>query len=169
MEDNGYSFSSKEGIITIRKRSGIMGPIVLMVVTLFLSIPVFAAGIIYGVLLIGAVIGAITVQKIFFSDRSSLSIDANNKTFTAKVGTYFQEDQPLSMISTIRLSSKFVDEYTTAARNSVEEYQVSISVQLITKEEITFFQLKSDQSEPTNEVNEVYKMLEDAVKEAKEG
>ena len=88
-------------------------------------------------------------------------------TFTAIVGTYHQEDQPLTMISAITLHSQFVDEYTTAARNSVEEYLVSIRIQLITKEEVTLFNLKSDQSEPTEEINEVYTMLEDMVKRAK--
>lgn len=165
--ENGYSFKSKDGKITIKRRNSYMGAIVLLFVTLFLSIPVFSAGAIYGVILISSVVGAIVIRKIFFAKRSSLTIDLNNNTFTAIVGTYYQEDQPLTMISAITLQSQFIDEYTTAARNSVEEYLVSIRIQLITKEEITLFQLKSDQSEPTEEVNEVYAMLENAVKGAK--
>lgn len=94
-------------------------------------------------------------------------IDLNQNTFTAIIGTYYQEDQPLKMISAITLQSTFVDEYTTAARNSVEEYLISIRIQLITKEELTLFHLKSDQSEPTAEINEIYSLLEDSVKGAK--
>lgn len=165
--ENGYSFKSKDGKITIKRRTSYMGAIVLLFVTLFLSIPVFAAGAIYGIILIGGVVGAIVIRKIYFTNKSSLTLDLNNKTFTAIVGTYYQEDQPLTMISSITLHSQFVDEYTTAARNSVEEYLVSIRIQLITKEEVTLFQLKSDQSEPTEEVNEVYSLLEDVVKGAK--
>ncbi|WP_424962679.1 hypothetical protein [Ekhidna sp.] len=165
--ENGYSFKSKDGKVTIKRRNSYMGAIVLLFVTLFLSIPVFSAGAIYGVILIGGVVGAIVIRKIFFAKRSSLSIDLTNNTFTAIVGTYYQEDQPLTMISAITLQSQFIDEYTTAARNSVEEYLVSIRIQLITKEEVTLFQLKSEQSEPTEEVNEVYAMLENAVKGAK--
>ena len=165
--ENGYSFKSKDGKVTIKRSNSFMGAIVLLFVTLFLSIPVFSAGAIYGVILIGGVVGAIVIRKIFFAKRSSLSIDLNNNTFTAIVGTYYQEDQPLTMISAITLQSQFIDEYTTAARNSVEEYLVSIRIQLITKEEVTLFQLKSEQSEPTDEVNEVYAMLENAVKGAK--
>ena len=144
-----------------------MGAIVLLFVTLFLSIPVFSAGVIYGIGLIAVVLGAIIIRKIYFAKRSSLIIDLDQKTFTAKVGTYYQEDQPLKMISAIKLSSKFVDEYTTAARNSVEEHLISIAIQLITKEEVTLFHLKSEQSEPSPEINELYELLENAVKEAK--
>lgn len=165
--ENGYSFKSKDGKITIKHRVGYMGAIVLLFVTLFLAIPVFSAGIIYGVALIVVVVGFIIIKRLFFSKKSSLTIDLNNKTFTAIVGTYYQEDKPLTMISAITLQSTFIDEYTTAARNSIEEYLVSIRIQLITKEEITLFQLKSDQSEPTPEVNEVYSLLEDTVKNAK--
>ena len=84
-----------------------------------------------------------------------------------KVGTYFQENQPLSMISTIVLHSQFVDEYVTAARNSVEEHLISIRVQLMNKEEITLFKLKSEQSEPSRAINEIYQFLEASVKLAK--
>lgn len=165
--ENGYSFKSKDGKVTIKRRNSYMGTIVLLFVTLFLSIPVFSAGTIYGIILIGGVVGAIVIRRIFFAKKSSLTIDLNNNTFTAIVGTYYQEDQPLTMISAITLQSQFIDEYTTAARNSVEEYLVSIRIQLITKEEVTLFQLKSEQSEPTEEVNEVYGLLENAVKGAK--
>ncbi len=165
--ENGYSFKSKDGIISIKKRSGFMGAIVLLFVTLFLSIPVFSAGTIYGLVLIGVVVGTIVIRRIYFAKRSSLQINLNTQKFTAKVGTYFQEDQPLGMISEIVLNSKFVDEYTTAARNSVEEYLISISIHLISKEQVTLFQIKSDQSEPTEEINEIYGLLENAVKQAK--
>lgn len=165
--ENSYSFKSKEGKISIKRRSSYMGAIVLLFVTLFLSIPVFSAGVIYGVILIGGVLGAIIITKIYFSKKSSLTIDSNNNTFTAIVGTYYQEDQPLSMISAITLQSKFIDEYTTAARNSIEEYLISIRIQLITKEEITLFEFKSEHSEPSAQINEVYALLEDAVKGAK--
>ncbi|MEO9482863.1 MAG: hypothetical protein ABJG47_05430 [Ekhidna sp.] len=167
LEENGYSFRFKDNKMTIKRRSGIMGPIVLLFVTLFLSIPVFSAGIIYGVLLIGGVLGAIMIRRIYFTKKSSLTIDLNAKTFTAIIDTYYQEDQSLKMISSITLQSKFVDEYTTAARNSVEEHLISIKIQLITKEELTLFQLKSDQSEPTPEINEIYALLEESVKSAK--
>lgn len=167
LEENGYSFKSKDGKITIKHRSGYMGAIVLLFITLFLSIPVFSIGTIYGVILIGGVVGGIFIRKIYFAKKSSLTIDRNQNTFTAIIGTYYQEDQPLKMISSITLKSTFVDEYTTAARNSVEEYLISIKMQLITKEEIELFHLKSDQSEPTAEINEIYSLLEDSVKSAK--
>ena len=144
-----------------------MGAVVLIFVTLFLSIPVFSAGVIYGIILIGGVLGAILIARLYFAKKSSLSIDLNNNTFTAIVETYYQEDQPLSMISAITLQSKFIDEYTTAARNSIEEHLISIRIQLITKEEVTLFQFKSEHSEPSAEINEVYAMLENAVKGAK--
>ncbi|SNS46652.1 hypothetical protein SAMN05421640_0266 [Ekhidna lutea] len=165
--ENGYSFKSRDGKIIIKHRTGIMGIVVLLFVTIFLSIPVFSAGVIYGVILIVGVIATIVIKRIFFSQKSSLTIDLENNTFTAIIGTYHQENQPLKMISTITLHSQFIDEYTTAARNSVEEYLISIRVQLITKEELTLFQLKSEQSEPTPEVNEVYSLLEESVKSAK--
>jgi len=167
LEENNYSFKSKDGKVTIKRRYSYMGAFVLLFVTLFLSIPVFSAGTIYGVVLIGGVIGAIVIRRLFFTQKSNLTINLYSKTFTAIVGTYHQEDQPLKMISAITMHSQFVDEYTTAAKNSVEEYLVSIRIQLITKEELTLLQLKSNQSEPTEEINEIYAMLEGLVKEAK--
>ncbi|WP_425389687.1 hypothetical protein [Ekhidna sp.] len=167
LEENSYSFKYKDGVITIKRKAGIMGALVLLFVTVFLAIPVFSAGAIYGVVLIGGVIGAIIIRRIYFSKKSSLAIDLNKNTFTAIIDTYHQEDQPLKMISSITLHSQFIDEYTTAARNSIEEHLISIRIQLINKEELTLFQFKSEQAEPNEEINEVYSLLEDSVKEAK--
>lgn len=167
LEDNGYSFRFKDDKITIKRRVGVMGAVVLLFVTLFLSIPVFSAGTIFGIILIGGVFGAILIRRIYFTKKTSLTIDLSANTFTAIVDTYHQEDQSLKMISSITLQSKFVDEYTTAARNSVEEHLISIKIQLMTKEELTLFQLKSDQAEPTAEINEIYSLLEESVKSAK--
>ncbi|WP_436514439.1 hypothetical protein [Ekhidna sp. To15] len=167
LEENGYSFKYKDSKIVFKRRVPYMGAIVLLFVTLFLSIPVFAAGAIYGVILVATVIGSIMIRRIYFTKKSNLIIDLEAKTFTAIIDTYHQEDQSLKMISTITMGSKFVDEYTTAARNSVEEHLISIKIQLITKEEVALFQLKSEQSEPTPEINELYSLLEDVVKSAK--
>jgi len=133
LEDNGYSYRCKDGKIVIKKTAGIMGIIVLLFVTLFLSIPVFAAGLVYGLILIGAVVGGIFIRRMYFTDKMNLVIDLNNQTFSAMISTYHQEDQPLRMIERISMDSQFIDEYTTAARNSVEEHLVSIRIQLITK------------------------------------
>ncbi|WP_462253878.1 hypothetical protein [Ekhidna sp.] len=168
LEENGYSFRFKDNQIQFKRRIGYMGSIVILFVTVFLSIPVFSAGVIYGAVLVGGVIGAILIRRIYFTKKSRLIIDLESNTFTAIIDTYYQEDQSLKMISTITMESKFVDEYTTAARNSVEEHLISIKVQLITKEILTLFQLKSDQSEPTPEVNELYGLLEGAIKNAKQ-
>ncbi len=167
LEENGYSFRLKDNQIQFKRRIGYMGSIVLLFVTLFLSIPVFSVGVIYGIILIGGVIGAIMIRRIYFTKKSKLIIDLDANTFTAIIDTYYQEDQSLKMISTITMESKFIDEYTTAARNSVEEHLISIKVQLITKEILTLFRLKSDQSEPTPVINEIYALLEDVIKNAK--
>lgn len=167
LAENGYRFKSENNVITIRRSSGIMGIIVLFIITIFLSIPVFSAGIVYGVGLIVIVVGFVLIKRLYFSRKSQLTIDRNNNTFTAIVDTYYQEDQPLTMISSLTLQSKFIDEYTTAAKNSVEEYLVSIAIQLITKEEVILFQLKSEQSDPPEEINEIYRLLENAIKGAK--
>lgn len=167
LEENGYSFRLKDSKIVFKRRVGYMGAIVLLFVTLFLSIPLFSVGVIYGVLLFGGVLGAIMIRRIYFTKKSKLVIDLLEKTFTAIIDTYYQEDQSLKMISTITMESKFVDEYTTAARNSIEEYLISITIQLITKEDLVLFKLKSEQSEPTPEINELYGLLEEIVKSAK--
>lgn len=167
LEENGYSFKSKDRKIIFKRRVAYMGAIVLLFVTLFLSIPVFAAGAIYGVVLIGSVLGAIMIRRIYFTKKSKLILDLESMTFTAIIDTYHQEDQSLKMVSTITLESKFVDEYTTAARNSVEEYLILIKIHLITKEEVVLFRLKSEQSEPTPEISELYSFLEEVVKSAK--
>jgi len=167
LAENGYKFQSTQNSASFRRSPGIMGGIVIMIITLFASIPVFAAGVLYGAGLIAAVLGAIIIRRIYFSDRSSFQLDREQKTFSAKVGTFHQEDKPLKMISTIVLHSQFIDEYVTAARNSVEEHLISIGIQLMNKEEITLFKLKSDQSEPTKEINELYHFLEESVKMAK--
>lgn len=169
LEDNGYHFKSEDNIITIKHSSGIMGVVVLLIITLFLSIPVFSAGAIYGIGLIVIVVGFVMIKRIYFSKRSKLIIDKNKNTFSAIVGTYHEDDLPLGMISSIVLHSQYVDKYVTAARNEVEEHLISIKINLQTKEEVTLFQLKSEQSEPTDAINEIYAILEDAVKGAKAG
>lgn len=167
LAENGYQIRSNPERISFKRSPGIMGPIVIMIITSFASIPLFAAGIIYGVGLIVGMLGAIIIRRIYFSDTSWFKISHGKNTFSAKIGTYYQEDQPLKMISGIVLHSQFIDQYVTAARNSVEEHLITILIQLINKEEIIVFKLKSDQSEPGAEINELYAYLEDAVKMAK--
>lgn len=167
LEENSYHFKVKDNVICIKRSSGFMGIFVILFITLFLSIPVFSVGIVYGVGLIAVVVAYIIVKRLFFSKRSELIINKNNNTFSAIVDTYHQEGLPLSMISSILLHSQFIDEYTTAARNSIEEHLISIRIQLINKEEVTLFQLKSEHSEPTEAITEIYQLLEKAVKGAK--
>ena len=167
LEDNGYHFTSRSGIITIKHSAGIMGVVVLGIITLFLSIPLFSAGIVYGIGLFVIVIGYVVIRRVFFSSRSKLIINTKDNTFTMKAGTYFEEDQPLAMISAISLKSSFIDKYVTAARNEVEEHLIEINVELISKEKLTVFKLKSEQSEPTKEINEIFSLIESSVKEAK--
>ena len=167
LEDNGYHFRIKDNVMTVKHSSGVMGIIVLGIITLFLSIPLFSAGLIYGIGLFVLVIGYIVIRRVFFSSKSKLVIDKNDNTFTMKAGTYFEENQPLKMISSISLKSSFVDKYVTAARNEMEEHLIEIKVELISKEKLTVFKLKSDQSEPTKEINEIFSLIESAVKEAK--
>ena len=167
LEENGYHFKSIDNTFTIKRSQGIMGIVVLMIITIFLAIPVFAAGVAYGIGLIAIVAGFVFIRRVYFSKKSQLTIDKNKKTFTARVGTYYEEDQPLTMISSIVLHSQFVDKYVTATRNAVEEHLISIKIQLISKQEVTLFQLKSDQGDPTPEINEIYSLLENAVKGAK--
>ena len=167
LAENGYKLKSNETTVSFRRSPGIMGAIVILIITLFASIPLFAAGIAFGIALLGAVLGAILIQRVYFSDHSSFKVNSNENTFSARIGTYYQEDQPLSMISTIVLHSQFIDQYVTAARNSVEEHLISIRIQLMNREEITLFKLKSSQSEPSREINEIYQFLEESVKLAK--
>ena len=167
LAENGYKFQSNQNGVTFKRSPGIMGAVVVMIITLFASIPLFAAGLIYGIGLIAGVLGALIIRGVYFSDRSSFKLNRAQNTFSAKVGTFHQDDKPLTMISTIVLHSQFIDEYVTAARNSVEEHLISIGIQLMNKEEITLFKLKSDQSEPSKEINELYRFLEDSVKVAK--
>ena len=167
LEDNGYQFSSKGHIITIKHSSGIMGVVVLGIISLFVSIPLFSAGAAYGIGLFVLVIGFVVIRRVFFSSRSKLIINTKDNTFTMKAGTYFEENQPLTMISAISLKSSFIDKYVTAARNEVEEHLIEIKVELISKESLTVFKLKSEQSEPTAEINEIFGLIESSVKEAK--
>ncbi|MEM6735211.1 MAG: hypothetical protein AAGC64_13200 [Bacteroidota bacterium] len=167
LEENGYHLRSKENMVFIKRSPGIMGIIVIVIITLFLIIPFFSAGLGYGVGLIATVFGVVLANRLYFSDRSRFVLDNDKKTFSAKIGTYHQESQPLSMITSLILHSKFVDEYVSATRNSVEEYMISIQIQLINKENITLLKLKSEQFEPNPEIDEIYYFLENSVKEAK--
>ena len=167
LAENGYKFYSNETGVWFKRSPGVMGAIVIMIITFFVSLPFFSAGIPYGIGIIACVLAGIIIRRVYFSDKSSFRVNQLQKTFSAKVGTYFQENQPLSLISTIVLHSQFVDEYVTAARNSVEEHLISIRVQLMNKEEITLFKLKSEQSEPSRAINEIYQFLEASVKLAK--
>ncbi len=167
LEENGYHFKSKGNVIDIKRAPGIMGAIIVMIIAIFASIPVFSLGAIYGVGFLLAVLAIIVVRRMYFSDTSKFLINQDKRTFSAKIGTYYEEDQPLSMISTIVLHSQFIDQYVTAARNSVEEHLISIRIQLMTKEDITLLKLKSENSEPSDAINEIYQFLENTVKDSK--
>ncbi len=167
LEENGYRFKAKGSQVSIIRSPGVMGAIVVMIIALFASIPIFSLGAVYGVGFILAVLAVIILRRVYFSDRSNFLMNQESKTFSAKIGTYYEDDQPMTMISSIVLHSQFIDQYVTAARNSVEEHLISIRIQLITKEDITLLKLKSEHAEPTAAINEIYHFLEDAVKDSK--
>lgn len=164
LEDNGYSYGHNASIYSFKHSSGTaIGVIVVAALVGFFNIVFIVMHPIPGIIAFGLLIVAtITVLRKLVG-KTLIMMDTKNKTFTINTPTYSQNWTSLNTILGITLKSKYVDEYTSAFKNTSEEHLVTIHLNLVSGRNILLFKFSSDYAEPTEEINEVYYFLENAL------
>jgi ABC-type protease/lipase transport system fused ATPase/permease subunit len=165
LEDNGYSFRHNESIYTFKHSSGAaIGVIVVAAMVAIFNIVFIVIHPIPGLIAFGLLIVAtITVVKKLVG-KTLIMIDNKDKTFTINTPTYSRGRHAFETVLAITLKSKYVDEYTSAFKNTSEEHLVTIHLNLDSGRNIMLFKFSSDYAEPTPEINEVYSFLKNSFK-----
>lgn len=163
--DNGYSFKQEGDIYTFTHSSNaaigviVMAAFVALFNVLFIIInPI--PGTIAFILLIAA---TITVVKKLVG-KTLIEIDIKRKLLAISTRAYTCNWSSVNTVNEIILKSKYVDEYTSAFKNTSEEHMVTISLNLNAHGAIQLFKFSADYAEPSDEVNEVYAFFENAFK-----
>ncbi len=162
LEYNGYSFkqTSKQSIFRKTGMDRVGLTIIIILCLIFITL-VFAlqwwAGFI--ALAIGFFVFRPLVNRIPGSLK--LLIDPDNRTLELDNRTrIFNFDQ----ISGVYVHSKFVDEYSSAFKSTSQEHQITIGLELTNKQLNPLFKLISDHANPSKEMNEVQRFIENSVK-----
>lgn len=70
----------------------------------------------------------------------------------------------LNMAESIKIESKLVAEYTSAFKETSQEFRTTINLQLEDRETILLFKFKTDYQEPSEPINGLYQFLKSSLK-----
>lgn len=92
-----------------------------------------------------------------------LEINTEEKRFKIHSRSFTSNWASIDSINEMSLRSKYVDEYTSAFKNTSEEHQITIELNINGHGVVQVFKFSADYAEPSKEINEVYAFLEDVL------
>ncbi len=166
LEYNGYSFKSDNNLLVFRHSgtdsiglSMVIFIALLTVITLFFINPFYGLG---ALLLSIFIFGPIVKRS---KGKSKLEIDTDRQLFKIS-DNHHKIAKDFTEIQGVYTHSKFVDEYSSAFKNTCKEYQVIIGLELENRK-IPLFQLIADHEKPSKEANQVHNFLESVIRKVR--
>ncbi|MEM7297631.1 MAG: hypothetical protein AAF391_05130 [Bacteroidota bacterium] len=163
LEDHGYKVRIGNHAITIKKRYDYIGPIILFFLYALVALPLFNYSFWLGSLIFMLLVLGVYLHRNLLSKASTLKFSIPDSRIDIKSRrdsrwfTYWY-------VNNLFISSKFKSEYTSAFKNTSEEYLVVIGAELKSGEVVDFIHLLSDYKEPNEQMNEVYHFIEGVLK-----
>lgn len=161
LSDNGYKFQSKNQAISFSKPRDMTWLILLAGFIGIIELIINIRSIPTGVLICG-VLGVITYAIIRSVKRKPFfMIDFMNK----KATYVLSKDEVFDLIgkvSGINTQSQFTGNYTSAMKETNEEYSIAINLKMGKSEQLALFRFKADYQHP-DEVKEIVSKLKEAL------
>lgn len=104
----------------------------------------------------------IVVVTIVMMVKNAPFLEINHDNSTMKIGS---RPFPLYAAESLQIQSDLVAEYTSAFKETSQEFRTNINVQLKDQEMILLFEFKTDYQEPSAPINALYQFLKSSLKQ----
>lgn len=155
---NGYKSKFNERLIQFKRDYDFIGPFILFFLFAIISLPLFDYSYWLGTGIFITLVVGVYLHNQLISKKSTINIDSENQRIEVKnrFGTnwfLFEE------VDSVFIKSKYNGTFTSADKQTNEEYDVTVGVTLKQGKNLNLFFYKSDFSEPTKEIIEVHDYL----------
>lgn len=164
LEDNGYKFKKKDRIIIFKRAAEYISIVVVTFIILIIAAPLFLFNSILAWLTILLGIGGLFVRHKYFSKKMNFTVNLITKKFDFFDNVIVLERQSLSYAKKLIIHSRFVSEYASSFKNTSEEHEISIRIQLLSGSMFTLFKFHSDYEKPSREIMEVHDFVKNLIR-----
>ncbi|MEM6642341.1 MAG: hypothetical protein AAF616_05135 [Bacteroidota bacterium] len=164
LEDNGYKVRVSDKLIIIKKPYDFIAPGILFFLYAVVALPLFGfsywlgAGVfillVVGVFLHRNLLSKASTLKLYTRDNK---LEINNKGGKIWFSFWY--------VRNLFIRSKFKSEYTSAFKETSQEFVVTLGVELRSKQTVDLLQMSSDYKEPSEQINEVHDLFRDVLRQ----
>ncbi len=160
LEDNGYRYRKKDRTITIKRPYDYVGPGILFFLFALVALPLFSIYYWLGALIFSLLVVGVYLHRNLISKASTLSINPRegNMEYVDKKG---RVKFTFWYIRNLFIKSKFKSEYSSAFKNTSQEFIVTLGIETRSRQFMDLLYLKSDYQEPSEEMNEIHDFFKD--------
>lgn len=167
LEDNGYRVKVTDRLITFKKPYDYVGPAILFFLFAIVALPLFGFNYWLGAGIFIALVLGVYLHRNLLSKASTLKLFTrdNKLELTNKDGKRWFS---FWYVRNLSLHSKFKSEYSSAFKNTSQEFIVTIGAELRSRQSLELLYMKSDYKEPSEEMQEVHDLFRDVLRQKEE-
>ena len=164
LEDSGYRVKVTDKLIVFRKPYDFVGPGIIFFLFALCALPLFSFNYWLGAGTFITLVLAVYLHRNLVSKASTLKLFTreNKLEFKNKDGKIWFS---FWYVRNLYIRSKFKSEYTSAFKNTSQEFIVSIGVELRSRQTKDLLFMTSDYQEPSQEMNEVHDLFMDVLRQ----
>ncbi|MEP1096730.1 MAG: hypothetical protein ABJG78_16555 [Cyclobacteriaceae bacterium] len=164
LEDNGYKFKMADNLITFKRATEYTSIVVVSFIVLIVAAPLFIFNSLLAWLTIILGAAGLYVRFKYYSKKMNFTVNLTTKKFDFFDNSIELERQSLSFAKKLIIHSRFISEYSSSFKNTSEEHQISMRIQLLSGSIFTLFKFHSDYEEPSEEMMEVHDFVKNLIK-----
>ncbi len=167
LEDSGYRVKVTDKLITFKKPYDYVGPAILFFLFALCALPLFGYSYWLGAGIFITLVLGVYLHRNLISKASTLKLFTrdNKLEFKNKDGKIWFS---FWYVRNLYIRSKFKSEYTSAFKNTSQEFIVSIGVELRSRQTKDLLYMTSDYKEPSEQMNEVHDLFMDVLRQREE-
>lgn len=166
--DNGYKFNKKDRIIEFKRATEYTSIVVVTFIILIVAAPLFIFNTLLAWLTILLGFVGLFVRYKYFSKKMNFTVNLTTKKFDFFDNAIELERQSLSYAKKIIIHSRFVSEYSSSFKETNEEHEISIRLELLSGSMFTLFKFHSDYEKPSEEMLEVHDFIKNLIRWTKQ-
>ena len=155
---NGYQSKIDERLIQFRRKYDFIGPFILFFLFAIVALPIFDFSYWLGTGIFVILVVGVYVHHQLMSKKATINIDAANEQIEVK-NRFGKNQFSFQQIEGVFIKSTYNGTFTSADKQTNEEYDITVGVSLETEQHIDLFFYKSDFREPNEEIMEVHNYL----------
>ena len=164
LEDNGYRVKVTDKLITFKKPYDYVGPAILFFLYVLVALPLFGYSYWLGAGIFILLVVGVYLHRNLVSKASTLKLYTrdNKLEFKNREGKRWFS---FWYVRNLYIRSKFKSEYTSAFKNTSQEFIVTIGVEFRSRQSMDLIYMSSDYKEPSEEMNEVHHLFMEVLRQ----